>query len=119
MDGSTGLLSVDAPCNEVLLRVRRSLERVGLRLLETFDLQVARSSGAECPCPHHGTAKCDCQMIVLLIYGEGTAPTALMLHGSDGRTWISLPDSPACGTEPLIEAAIVSGLGDRQPAEGL
>jgi hypothetical protein len=118
MDGSTGIFFVNAPCNEALLRVRRSLERVGLRALETFDLQVARSSGSECTCPHHGTAECDCQMIVLLIYGEGTTPAALMLHGSDGRTWVSLPDGAACGTESLIEAAVVSALLDHQ-AEGL
>ncbi len=119
MEGSPGDMLINVPCNEVLTRVRRSLERVGLRALETFDLQIARSSGAECTCPHHGTARCDCQMVVLLVYGEGTAPTPIMLHGSDGQTWISLPDDRACDLEPLLEAAIVSSMGDHQAAEGL
>ncbi len=119
MDGSSAITFVNAACREAALRVRRSLERVGLRTLETFDLQTARSSGAACACPHHGMAECDCQMVVLMVYGEGTAPIALVLHGSDGHTWISLPDWPAGGAEPLIEAAIASSMNDGQAAEGL
>ncbi len=119
MDTSTGLISVGLPCNDLLSRLRRSLERQGLRALETFDLQMARSSGAACICPRHGTAECDCQMVVLMVYGEGTAPTALMLHGSDGHTWISFGDSRARGAESAMEAALASSLCDDGDREGL
>ncbi len=118
MDGGIESLSVDSPCNEALARLRHSLERKGLRALQTFDLQSARSSGAQCMCPRHGAADCDCQMVVLLIYGEGTAPTALMLHGSDGHTCISFLDGNAGRAESVIEAAVASSIGG-QPDDGL
>ncbi len=119
MDGCIGSFSVDSPCREALSRLRQSLERKGLRALQTFDLQIARSSGAQCTCPRHGTADCDCQLVVLLIYGEGTAPAALMLHGSDGHTWISFPDGTPCAAESVIEAAVASSIGGNQAHDGL
>ncbi len=33
-------------------------------------------------------------MIVLLIYGESAEPATLILHGNDGKTWISVTDDP-------------------------
>ncbi len=119
MNGSTDLLFVDFPCSEVLVRLQRALQRAGLRSLATFDLQTARSGAAGCACPHHGTAECDCQMIVLLIYADSSTPTSLMLHGSDGRTWISRPDRPGLDVDPLIKAAIEAGIHDGRTAEGL
>ena len=110
---------VSQPCSEVLLRVRRALERVGLRALETFDLQAARAALVDCTCPHHGTADCDCQMVVLMVYGEAAAPAALMLHGSDGQTWISLPDDAAGRVDPLIASSVEQAVYEIRAAEGL
>lgn len=106
MNGPSFSNPVNHSCADVLLLLRQSLRRLGLRALETFDLQTARSEALDCTCPHHGSAECDCQMVVLMVYGEGTAPTTLMLHGSDGKTWISLPDDPGDGPDPLIGRAV-------------
>ncbi len=119
MDGPPGILSVNSPCRDVLLRIRRLLESAGLHALETFDLQSARLPATGCTCPHHGSAECDCQMVVLMIYGKEPVPAPLVLHGSDGHTWISFPEGPNRDLDLLIEASIESGLYDDSAAEGL
>jgi hypothetical protein len=70
--------------------VKEKLIGAGFRVVPTFDLQVARSAHPECPCPHHGTDECNCQLVVLLVYGKHQDPATLVIHGQDGRTWISL-----------------------------
>jgi hypothetical protein len=112
MDGLAFSSPLNDSCSAVLPRLRQALERSGLSLLETFDLQAARLASTDCTCPHHGTADCDCQMLVLMVYGEGAPPATLMLHGSDGQTWISLPDDPARRMDPYIAAAIELALSD-------
>lgn len=59
----------------------RQLNSNGLRIEQTFDLQVARLSHAGYLCPTHGTSHCDCQMIVILVYGLGSEPLTLILLG--------------------------------------
>ena len=119
MNSPTIIASVQCCCSEALRRVVGALTRRGLRALETFDLQDARTANADCACPHHGTAQCDCQMIVLLVYGEATAPTTLTLHGNDGQTLISLSDDPGRGPHPLIQAAVEEAIRDTGAGEGL
>ena len=120
VNASTVLTSVQCSCSEALGRVQRALTRRGLRTLETFDLQDARMANADCACPNHGTAQCDCQMIVLLVYGEAIPPITLMLHGNDGKTWLSLPahpqDDPVHGLDALIGASIEEAFEDIPPA---
>lgn len=79
--------------------------------MRTFDLQDARVGAGECPCPEHGTEKCNCQMIVVLIYGQGKQPATLVLHGSDERTWLSLVNSPVQPVDPATRRAIEHALG--------
>ncbi|HEX8992467.1 MAG TPA: hypothetical protein VF784_12380 [Anaerolineales bacterium] len=112
-------MHVNGSCGETVRRVQRSLAHRGLRVLATFDLREARSSLEDCPCPYHGTADCDCQMVVLLVYSEGMAPTTLVLHGNDGQTLISLSDDPAQEPHPLIRAAVEEVVKDRAGEEGL
>jgi len=62
----------------------------GLQVEQTFDLQAARLAHAECPCPHHGTNNCSCQMVVLLVRFHGSQPVTLIAHGYDGQTNLSV-----------------------------
>ena len=83
------------------------LSVAGLRMLRTFDLHDARLGAAECSCPHHGTSKCNCQMVVLLIYGEAIEPATLILHGNEEQTWLSFAETSSqhqCG-RPYVEQA--------------
>lgn len=83
-------LALDQPCDQVLTLVNQQLTSAGFRVVQTFDLQVARLAHPDCPCPQHGTADCNCQMIVLLIYQKKSDPVTLVIHGQDGKTWLSL-----------------------------
>lgn len=105
------LLTFTLACNDALTHVTRALTRTGLRVTRSFDLQVARAAHVDCACPHHGTKQCDCQMIVLLVYGSATAqPATLVCHGRDGRAELILADAPEQRPTPELEAAIVAAL---------
>jgi hypothetical protein len=88
-------LTVDLPCDMALQAAKKKLSQGGLRALQTFDLHTARLTQQDCPCPNHGTAECDCQMIVLMVYGQTSDPATLILHGSDGQTRFSIADDPS------------------------
>lgn len=86
--------------------VKEKLIGAGFRVVPTFDLQVARSAHPECPCPHHGTNKCNCQLVVLLVYGKSEDPATLVIHGQDGKTWISLATPGETGSRQNLESSV-------------
>jgi len=88
------LFSLQMACDELVAAASELLNRKGYPVIRSFDLQAARASQGQCSCPHHGTDLCDCQMIILLIYGIQGAPVSLIFHGHDGWTYISLAESP-------------------------
>ena len=90
-------LHVDRPSEQVIPELVADLEQRGLRVMITFDLQLARASQVDCRCPHHGTEECTCQYAVLLVYDrmrERGVYRTLTLHGRDGEVWLSLLQSP-------------------------
>ncbi|MBI5824659.1 MAG: hypothetical protein HZB18_11570 [Chloroflexi bacterium] len=110
------ILSINRPCDEALQWVREQLLQAGLRPIQTFDLHTARLAMHDCSCPNHGTQNCDCQMVVLLVYGKtgevstlstvvNTSPATLILHGNDGQTWVSIAhDSQERANTALIHS---------------
>ena len=80
--------------------------RAGLRPVQTFDLHTARAGLHDCPCPNHGMDECDCQMVVLLVYGKAAEPATLILHGNDGQTWFSIADNP----RQRVDAKLITGI---------
>ena len=82
-------LIIEQNCDTALRRVNQQLTGAGFRTVQTFNLNEARAGSRPCLCPHHGTEQCDCQMVVLLVYGSTNDPETLILHGSDGKTWLS------------------------------
>ena len=86
-------LTVSRTCDQTLSWVNQHLLKAGLRSVQTFDLHTARAAMQDCECPHHGTDQCDCQMVVLLVYGKIEVPATLILHGNDGTTWLSITGS--------------------------
>jgi len=87
-------LSVSQSCDEALRWTKEQLKKADLHLVQTFDLHAARTALHDCPCPNHGTNECDCQMVVVLVYGKAEEPATLILHGIDGQTWLSIADGP-------------------------
>jgi hypothetical protein len=104
----SSFLIVERTCDDALQWANSQLLQAGLRTMQTFDLSAARAGAHDCCCPHHGTAQCDCQMVVLLVYGTDKEPETLILHGSEGKTWLSLAHTmrPAAGLANQIQSAL-------------
>ena len=103
-------LSVNHSCDEALQWTKKQLLQAGLRPIQTFDLHTARVGLHDCPCPNHGTNECDCQMVVLLVYGKSAEPVTLILHGNDGQTWVSIADDPRQRADVKLITAIQQAL---------
>jgi hypothetical protein len=105
-------LSLDCSCDQALQATLSRLSQAGLSAVQTFNLTTARLGLHDCGCPHHGTAACDCQMIVLLVYGETPEPATLVLHGNDGKTWISIADNTFQKVDSKLFTSIRHALGE-------
>jgi hypothetical protein len=86
--------TINCSCNDALQWTTKQLSQASLRVMQTFDLNTARHTLEDCPCPHHGMDACDCQLVILLVYGNAGEPVTLILHGNDGQTWISIVENP-------------------------
>lgn len=103
-------LSISSPCDKTLHWTKKCLARADLRAVQTFDLHAARVGMHDCPCPNHGGEDCDCQMVVLLVYGDVETPASLILHGNEGQTWLSIADEPRQRVDPKLLAVIKQAL---------
>lgn len=106
MSDAFPFLVLEQTCDDTVAWIIEQFSSFGLRAVRTFDLQVARQTNVDCPCPHHGTEQCDCQMVVLLVYKSGHPPISIVAHSYDGKTWFSVVDSPQQRADPKLEAAI-------------
>ncbi len=109
-------LSVNHSCDEALQWTKIQLLQAGLRPIQTFDLHTAQVGLHNCPCPNHGTTECDCQMVILLVYGKAAEPATLILHGNDGQTWLSIADDPRQRADAKLITAIQQALEIKAPA---
>lgn len=111
MNSLPPFFSANRSYDEVLPWLKQQLSRAGLRVIQTFDLRLTTALKlGYCSCPHHGTGQCDCQMVVLLVYGGDLKPATLILHGNDGQTWLSLIDHPGQRAEAETISAIQKAL---------
>jgi hypothetical protein len=107
-------LIVEQPYDIAIEQVIEQIRKLGLQITLTFDLQEARHSQANCNCPHHGTEQCDCQLVVILVYGHGSRPATLIAHGHEGKTWFSFVETPQQHTSHPMETLLLRAL--RLPA---
>jgi len=103
-------LTLNFSCGDALQWSSQNLTRNGLRVMQTFDLSAARHALEDNPCPLHGVNECNCQMVVLLVYGKTGGPVSLILHGNDGQTRISLVDNSIHGGDGSIRSVIEAAL---------
>ena len=106
MSENSPFLILYRPCSDAIEWVIQQIKAAGMEVMRTFDLQVARHEHASCNCPNHGTADCDCQMVVLLVYGQTPQPLTLVGHGHDSQTWLSVVDLPQQRASPVLEEAV-------------
>src|SRR5512147_1236667 len=99
-------LTLEHTCEQTERWVREKLTHAGLRVVPTFDLQIARLSHPECECPNHGTQQCSCQMVILLVYGKQEDPATLVIHGQDGKTWLSMASPMDAHSRQTLETSV-------------
>jgi hypothetical protein len=99
-------LSTNQSCDKTLQWTKIQLAQADLRAVQTFDLHTARIGLHDCSCPNHGTNECDCQMVVLLVYGKDAEPATLILHGNNGQSWLSIVDNPLQRADTILITAI-------------
>ena len=110
MNWSTYLLTLKLDSDQAVEQVSRRLIDDGLQVVRSFDLQTARSTHTNCTCPNHGMEKCDCQMVVLLVYDKQGEPLTLVAHSQDGHTSFELVDTPQQRPQRMIKAAVLQAL---------
>jgi hypothetical protein len=110
MNQTIPLVNLPMDCEAAVAQVSRQLSDYGLQVIRSFDLQTARSAHTHCTCPHHGTDLCDCQLVVLLVYGHPSGPGTLVAHGRDGQTQLALVHSPQQSLDAVLEKAICRAL---------
>jgi len=111
---SDTFLRLEQPHDAAIAWVVGQISEAGLHVLRTFDLQLACLANTERACPQHGTDQCDCQMVVLLVYGDNYHPISLVAHSHDGKTWLSLVDTPQQRADPRLEATIRQALSPQR-----
>jgi len=79
-------------CEQTIAILISTMALHGIRLERSFDLRSALNDHPDCPCPHHGTAQCTCQYVVLLAYEEAASasPAVLTAHECDGITRVQV-----------------------------
>ena len=99
-------LTLDQTCGQVDAWIREKLTQSGFRVVQTFDLQIARLAHPDCTCPNHGTEACSCQLVILLVYGKQEDPATLVIHGQDDKTWVSLATPMETRARQSLEAYV-------------
>lgn len=110
MNQINSLFTLRLEPNVLLDLIVNVLEKDGLRVICSFDLQAACVSFEANICPHHGEAPCDCQMLIMLVYGEEGAPLSLVAHGHRGRVQVGIREEGAQVNQAL-ETRVRSLLG--------
>ena len=104
------MLTLECRSEETVRWITKALTSADLQVATSFNLRTARAAHTECGCPHHGTASCDCQMVVLLVYGTDACPATLVVHERDGHTNMSLVDTPGQRPSSRLTATIFAAL---------
>jgi hypothetical protein len=78
---------------DVARRIDGILQDSDYEAVKSFDLQLARQElqdPSSRPCPYQGTAECTCQYLRYRVYADGAKPLALVLHGYDNQTQMTM-----------------------------
>jgi hypothetical protein len=87
-----------------------ALTRHGFRVVRSFDLRSAMAAHAECDCPHHGTAQCTCQFVVLLVYDKKGAPAVVTAHSRDIQAQVQIVHDANTHPDPRLVTPVMAAL---------
>lgn len=92
---------------EATRKVSEQLTQAGFAVVRSFDLRSAHSTAVGCVCPNHGTAACDCELAVFLVYAATGDPVTMLAHGHNGHTWLSIVEAAQPAPTPHHQSALV------------
>ncbi|MFA5788225.1 MAG: hypothetical protein WDA71_14775 [Actinomycetota bacterium] len=114
---------LSCPSENAVRELTEALKRRGLCVVRSFDLRLAMASSGPFECPHHGTTDCECQLVVLLVYGSSIDPITVTVHSNGPSTSVELIEtSPAVGGADLrgrVQASLSDIFGARVEAAWL
>ncbi len=110
------LVKFDMDCEAAIAQIRRCLVEHGVRVVRSFDLQTACATFPDLTCPHHGDDPCDCQLVVLLVYGDDGTPASVVVHSHWGQTGIDLVVSHDQMPSPKLVSSIHIALVGQHPS---
>jgi hypothetical protein len=114
MTQANRLSTLNLDCEATIAQLTERLTCHGLRVVRSFDLKSACASFTDLTCSHHGDTPCDCQMVVLLVYGAEAAPASIVLHSHRGKTDIDLVDSAINKHDSELEKTILQAVDASQ-----
>lgn len=106
----TPLLMLKNGLTDAVQQVTTALQGAGLLIIPSFDSRHTRIEKSDISCPHHGTAACNCHIVVLLVYKSKEQPATLILYGQDDDTWISLAYASGLRPSAALQAQIKNSL---------
>ncbi len=93
-------VSVSRSCRETVAWLEQRLWEDGLEVTQILDASRARLA----------MEGCDCETIVLVVHGRSRFPGSLILHGSNGHTWVSLAERAEGNADPSMVSLIQHAL---------
>jgi hypothetical protein len=90
--------------------VTTSLTEKGHRVLRSFDLRAALAAHPDNVCPCHGTTPCNCQFVVLQVYGGAAQPVVIIAHGHDQKTSLQLVSDPLVRSDPNLAVQVMAAI---------
>jgi len=113
-------LLLDINGDDAVKTISEALGAHGFYILRSFDLRSALTAvTVGCECPHHGTEKCDCQFVVLLIYGEAAEPITLTTHSHNHQTRIQIVRDATMNPDPCFVEKVMAVLLEASPSLSL
>lgn len=110
MSDSNPILILEIPCSNAISWVVGQIKQADLRVVLTFELPAASNKRTDFLNSEQVKDPCDCQIVVMLVYGESEQPASLVAHSHNGRTWFTLVDTPQQRADPRLENVIRQAL---------
>ena len=100
------------PCSgeQAAQKAIENLSQRGFHVVRSFDLHGA--TDGSCDCPPHGTDRCSCQYVVLLVYSDTGGPAVVTAHSRDDTSHVEVVADPNVPPDAGMVDAIFATLVD-------
>lgn len=100
-------LTYDTHGQDLVLEMSATLAQRGLSVVRSFDLRAAQVGQAACVCQDRSISTCECQLVVLLVYGQAPAPLTLVISGCGGQTDIRIAHDATTCPDPHLATEVL------------